>query len=143
MHQPLDCMVVKLVASAITAASDTDSSPSDPIDMSGYDSVIFATSISDSVATGVAGLKVQGGDSTDSLSDLDGASASATSAADDDLNGTTLQIGMYRPTKRYLLPVRTSATAAIAFGDLFAILIPRLCPPPTDETIADLVKVNS
>lgn len=143
MHQPLDGLVVKYLGAAVAAASDTSASPDDPIDMSGYDSVIFVSAITDSVATGVAGLKVQGGDSSDDLSDLDDASASTTSSEDDDLNGETLQIGMYRPTNRYLKPVRTSATANIAFGELYAILTPHLCPPDTDSTVAAMAKVNS
>lgn len=142
MHQPLDNLVVKFSASAIAASSATNSSPSAPIDMAGYDSVIFVTSITDSVATGVATLTIEGGDTADALTAIDGDVATVTSVADDDLNGKTLQVGIYRPTHRYLLPVRTSKAANIAFGDLTVILVPRLCPPDADASVAALTKVN-
>lgn len=142
MHQPLDNLVVKFGAAAIAAASNTNSALTAPIDMSGYDSVIFVTSITDSVAGGVATLTIEGGDTAGALTAIDGDVATVTSTADDDLNGKTLQIGLYRPTHRYLMPVRTSKTANIAFGDLTIILVPRLCPPAADATVAALTKVN-
>ena len=114
---------VREVGAPVAAAANTDSN-SDRIDMQGYEGVLFVCPLEDSVATGVATLKVEQNtaDSDSGMAALTGASAAATSASNDDLNGTLLVVDVYRPTERYVQAVRTSGTANIAFGTLTAIL---------------------
>lgn len=106
----------------VAAANNTDDN-SAILDMAGFDGVMFIAPITDSVATGVATLTVE-----QSLTNADGGMAAITGAAatktctvNDDINGTLLIVDVYKPTKRYVQGVRTSATANIAFGDMIAI----------------------
>jgi hypothetical protein len=69
---------------------------------------------------------------------LSGATATATSGANDDLNGKTLVVSVHRPRERYVQAVRTSATANIAFGEVHAILYGRRVLPAAEaSTTAD------
>lgn len=107
---------------AIAAASNTDDD-SAYVDMQGFDGVVFATPITDSVATGVAtATAIQCDTSGGTYANLSGAVATATSAQNDDLNSKLLIVDVYRPQERYLKLTRASATANIAFGDVIAIL---------------------
>ena len=74
-------VVFDVVNAAVTAASNTDDNSS-IIDMQNYDGVAFLVPITDSVATGVATLKVAGNTSNSAtgMAALVGASATATSA---------------------------------------------------------------
>lgn len=110
------------VGAPVAAASDTDQN-SDRLDMSGYDGVVFLVPITDSVDTGVAALTIEQNDddSDTGMSALTGAVATATSAANDDLNNKLLIVDVYRPTKRYIQGVITSTVANIAFGNTLAI----------------------
>ena len=110
------------VGAAVAAANSTDANSS-RLDMAGWDGVVFLTTITDSVATGVATLKVEANtaDSDSGMAAISGAVATATSAANDDLNGQLLIVDVYRPQKRYVQGVRTSATANVAFGEILAI----------------------
>ena len=55
------------------------------------------------------------------MATISGATATATSAANDDLNNTLLIVDVYKPLKRYIQGNITSATANIAFGEMIAI----------------------
>jgi hypothetical protein len=107
---------------AIAAADNTDSN-STRYDMSGYDGIVFLTTITDSVATGVATLKAEGNtiDSDTGMAAITGATATVTCAVNDDVNGKLLIVDVYKPQKRYIQGVRTSGTANIAFGEIHAI----------------------
>lgn len=107
---------------AIALANNTDSN-STIVDMAGFDGVMFVTTITDSVATGVATLTVEGNtaNSDTGMAALTGASAAKTCAVNDDINGTLLIVDVFKPVKRYIQGVRTSATANIAFGEIHAI----------------------
>jgi len=120
---PLKDIEIREVGDPVGAANNTDSN-SDRIDMAGYEGVIFITVVTDSVATGVATLKVEQNttDSDAGMAQIAGASAAGTSAANDDINNKLLLVEVYRPRERYLQAVRTSATANIAFGNVIAIL---------------------
>lgn len=123
MHNNLlDNVLISEVHAPISAASSTDAN-SDILDMSGWDGVVFVAPIEDSVATGVATLKVeQNTANQDSgMAALAGATAAVTSAQNDDVNGTLLVVDVYRPRERYVQGVLTSATANIAFGTMIAI----------------------
>ena len=113
---------VREVGAPVAAAANTDSN-SDRIDMSGFEGVMFVCPIEDSVASGVATLKVEQNtaDSDSGMAAITGATATATSAGNDDLNSTVLVVDVYRPLKRYVQGVITSATQNIAFGDMIAI----------------------
>ena len=136
---------VREVGAPVAAAANTDSN-SDRIDMSGWEGVLFICPIEDSVATGVATLKAEqnSADSDSGMAALSGASAAATCATNDDLNGTLLVVDVYRPTERYVQAVRVSATANIAFGTVTAILYgPRELPVAEHATISDAAVVAS
>lgn len=104
------------------AANNTDAN-SDRIDMQGWDGIVFIVPITDCADTGVATLKVEANtiDSDSGMVAITGASAAATSAANDDLNDTLLIVDVYRPQKRYVQGVITSSVANIAFGNTIAI----------------------
>jgi len=114
---------VREVMAPVALADDTDQN-SDRIDMSGFDGVLFVAPITDSAATGVATLTVEQNtaDSDTGMAALAGATATATCVVDDDLNNELLIVDVFRPRKRYVQGVVTSATANIAFGNMLAIL---------------------
>lgn len=107
---------------AVTAANNTDSN-SAILDMSGWDGVVFIVPLTDSVQGGVATLTVEANtaNSDSGMVAITGATATATSGGNDDLNSTVLVVDVYRPLKRYVQGVITSATQNIAFGDMIAI----------------------
>lgn len=135
MHLPLDNIEVRYVGAAVSAASNTDNNSS-RIDMADYESVSFITTITDSVSTGVATLKVEENDddSDSGMAAVTGAQAQGTSAVNDDINGKTLLVDYYKPAKRYVQAVRVSATANIAFGEVIALLVPRIRPVTQHST---------
>lgn len=114
---------IREVGAPLSASSSIDDN-SDRIDMAGYEGVIFVGAMTDSVNGGVATFTVEqnSADSDTGMSALAGAVATKTSAADDDLNGKTLKVEVYRPRERYVQLVRKSATQNIAYSSLFAIL---------------------
>jgi hypothetical protein len=146
MHPSLYGSVsIREVGAPVAAASNTDSN-SDRIDMAGWEGVMFVCALTDSVATGVAVLKVEQNtaDSDTSMAALSGASATATCTDNDDLNDKLLVVDVYRPRERYVQAVRTSATANIAFGSVIAILYGSRVKPVTDHsTVLDSAYVSS
>lgn len=106
----------------VSAASSTDDN-SAIVDMSGYESAVFMTTITDSVDTGVATLTIEQNsvNSASGMAAITGAAATVTSAENDDLNNKLLIVEVVKPQQRYLQAVRTSATANIAFGDVICI----------------------
>jgi len=123
MQNLLNNIKLYYVNAAIANANNTNDA-SDILDLSGWEGVIFLVPITDCAQTGVATLTVQQNtiNSASGMAALAGAVATATSAANDDLNGKLLVVDLYRPTERYIRSVLTSATANIAFGDTIAIL---------------------
>lgn len=113
---------IQEVLAPVAAGSSIDSN-SDRLDMTGWDGVIFIVPITDSVDTGVATLTIEQNtsDSDTGMAALSGATATATSAANDDLNDTLLIVDVFRPAERYVQGVVTSATANIAYGTMIAI----------------------
>jgi hypothetical protein len=128
-------MKIMEVGAPVAAASNTDGN-SDRIDMSGWEGVVFICPVTDSVDTGVATMKVEQNtaDSDTGMAALSGATATATSGADDDLNNKLLVVDVYKPRERYVQAVRTSATANIAFGNVIAILYNGKIAPVTADT---------
>jgi hypothetical protein len=61
MHGIKDNLEVRNVGAAIALASNTDSN-STRIDMANYESVLFVSTIADSVATGVATITIEQND---------------------------------------------------------------------------------
>lgn len=129
MHAPNLSKQIDLarVGDAIANASNTDNN-STRLDMLGYEGVVFFGALTDSAATGVAALKVEQNDADAdagmaAIKDEAGADVVATMACaiNDDINGKVLRVDIYRPRKRYVQGVRTSVTANIAFGELYAI----------------------
>src|SRR5512146_356541 len=122
MGNLLKDLQIDYVGALVTVANNTDSNSS-RLDMSGYDGVIFMTTITDSVQNGVATLSVESNtaDSDTGMAAISGASAAKTSASNDDINGMLLIVDVYKPLKRYVQGVRTSATQNIAFGEIIAI----------------------
>jgi hypothetical protein len=125
------------VGAPVSAANNTDDN-SDRIDMSGWEGVVFICPVTDCVDGGVATLKVEQNtaDSDTGMAALSGASAAATSAANDDLNNKLLIVDVYKPRERYVQAVRTSATQNIAFGSVIAILYSgKLAPVTADASV--------
>lgn len=134
---------IREVGAPVGAANNTDSN-SDIIDMTGWDGVVFICPLTDSVQAGVAHLKCEGNtaNSDSGMAALTGADATATSASSDDLNDKLLVVDVYRPLKRYIQAVRTSATQNIAFGNVIAILYRgRKAPVSDDTSILDVAAV--
>lgn len=102
------------------AASNTDANSS-ILDMLGWDGVMFLVAITDSAATGVATLNLQESAANSDSAMATKATATATSVSNDDLNSMLLIVDVYRPLLRYVQGNITSATANIAFSDMFAI----------------------
>lgn len=127
------------VEAPIALADDTDSN-TDIIDMSGWDGVVFIVPVTDSVDTGVATLKAEdnSANSDTGMTHITGATATATSVANDDLNNQLLILDVYRPVERYVQGVLTSATANIAFGNTIAILYRGRKAPVTQPTATTL-----
>lgn len=115
-HQPV------YAGDAVSAASNTDDD-GDAVDTAGYDGVAFLCAITDSVDTGVATMTAEQCDTSGgTYAALSGAIATATSAANDDLNTKYLVVDVHRPRERYVRVNRTSATANIAYSVVTAIL---------------------
>jgi len=114
--------VVAYADPLIAAASNTDNDTS-VFDMLGFKNALFITTITDCAATGVATLTVDT-NTTNAVGGtaVTGASAAATCAADDDLNGTLLAVEVENVLERYVYANRASATANIAFGECIVIL---------------------
>lgn len=139
-------LAVKYAGAAVGAGSSIDNDGS-VIDTAGYEGCLFIAPLTDSVATGVATLTIEQGAAAN-LSDaaaLEGASATATSAENDDLNNKYLIVDVYRPRERYLRGVRTSATANIAYGVMTAVLYGARKRPTSiaDSDILARTAVNS
>lgn len=136
-HTISEALETRYVNAAITAAAATDDN-SARIDMSGYESALFIVPITDSADTGVATMIVQSNtvDSDTGMTAISGAVATATSAANDDLNGTVLMVEVRNPAKRFIQATLTSATANIAFGDTVVLLKPRRLPATQGATVA-------
>ena len=125
---------IQEVNAPVSMANNTDGN-SDRLDMSGYDGVIFIVPITDCLDTGVATLTIE----TDVLNADGGMAASlavatATSAANDDLNNMLLIAELKKPLERYVQGVITSGTANIAFGPTIAIRYSASKPPITQSS---------
>ena len=81
---------------AVSAGSSIDDNSS-RFDMANYEGILFFTTITDSVQNGVATLKVEQNtsDADSGMAAISGATATATSAVNDDLNPTGLKKGDY------------------------------------------------
>ena len=144
MHGMIDNLEFRVVGDPVTAGTSIDNNSS-RIDMTDYESVTFVATITDSVATGVATLTIQENDddSDTGMAAVTGTAAAATCAANDDLNGTAL-IAEYRLAgKRWVQATRTSATANIAYGNVIAVLRPRLRPAVQGASVSDTAYVSN
>ncbi len=143
MHGLLNNVEVRYVNAPVSAANNTDDN-STIIDMDGYESVTFITSITDSVATGVAALTIESNtaNSDSGMAAVAGGAATKTCAVNDDINGTVLIAEIRKPSKRYVQAVITSTTANIAFGDTIAILKPLRVPATQGATVSDTAIVS-
>lgn len=138
MHGLLNNVEIRYVNAPVTAANNTDDNSS-IIDMDGYESVTFITSITDCVSGGVAALTIQSNtaNSDSGMAAVTGGAATATSGSNDDLNGTVLVAEIRKPSNRYVQAVITSTTQNIAFGDTIAILKPLRVPATQGATVSD------
>lgn len=135
MHSLLKDCAIDYAGAAVSAASSTDSNSS-RFDMSGWDGIMFMTTITDSTNTGTCTLKIEenSADSDTGMTAITGATCTATSAADDDLNNELLIVDCYRPQERYVQGVRVTATANGAFGQIIAIRYRGRKAPVTQST---------
>jgi hypothetical protein len=140
-------IAVEYGGAAVAASSSTDSNSS-RFDMQGYESVIAITTITDSTDTGTATLSIQenSADSDTGMTEITGATLTATSAADDDLNGKFLMVEVVKPIERYVQATRVSATANMAFGEVYVIRIKSRKKPvaaPSTQAAAPVVVAGS
>lgn len=144
MQNLLNQIKLDYVAAAVANANNTDND-SAIVDMQGFDGVLFLTTITDCAQTGVATLTIEQNtaNSGSGMAALAGAVATATSGANDDLNGKILAVDVYRPRERYLRANRVSATANIAFGECHAILYRGTKMPITQVDVTDSAIVTS
>jgi len=146
MQNLLNNVALDYVAAAVAAGSSIDND-SAIVDMQGFDGVVFLSTITDSVDTGVATMTIEQNtaNSSSGMAALAGAVATATSGANDDLNGKLLAVDVYRPRERYLRAARISATANIAYGECIAIKYKGIKQPITQATadVAASVVVTS
>lgn len=144
-HSILENVEIRVVGAPVAAALNTDNNSS-RIDMQAYESVTFIASITSSVATGVATLKIEEND-TDSDSGMAapalGAISATKTAVGTELADTALVVETYHPGKRYVQAVRTSATANIAFGHVIALLRPRQVPVTAHATVVGSARDNN
>ncbi len=132
-----------IVQNAIAAANNTSQTTSS-IDMTGFACALFLAPITDSVKTGKAELQIEGSDDDSTFKQLDIREISATSAANDDLNGKLLRVELKRPLQRYLRAKLISKTANIAFGATHALRYGSMrTPPPGSDDVLDEVVVAS
>ena len=131
----------------VVAAGSSIDDDSAIVDTQGFDGCLFITTITDSVATGVATMTIEqnSANSGTGMAALSGAIATATSGSNDDLNNQILAIDVYRPRERYLRANRASATANIAYGEVIAILYKGIKMPISQAAadVADSVAVTS
>ena len=133
----------EVVLAPVAAASNTDSDSS-AIDMTGFASALFIAGITDSVKNGKAELRVEGSDDKSTWKRLDIDEVSATSAANDDLNGKVLRAEIKKPLQKYLRANLLSTVANIAFGQTHALrYAARRTPPPGDDDVLDEVVAAS
>lgn len=123
------------VNAAVAAGSSIDDNTAIK-DMDGYDGILIMVPITDSAATGVAALTIEGNsaNSDTGMTAITGAVATATCTVNDDLNNQLLIVDVYRPQTRYVQGVLTSATANIAFGEAVAIRYKGRKMPVTQDT---------
>lgn len=126
---------IKWVKALIASANNTDSNTA-IVDTAGWDGVVFITPVTTATSGSVVTLTVEGNTtSADSgMAAITGAVATKTSPG----NGTLLVVDVYRPQKRYVQGVITSATQVATFDASIAILYRgRKSPIAEDATIAD------
>ena len=131
-------VAVDFAKALVTAASSTDSNSS-IFDMQGYEGVMFLVTITDSTDTGTCTLTIQesAANSDGAMAAISGATCTATSAANDDLNGELLVVDCYRPQERYVQGTLTTATANGAFGEMICIRYnARKAPVTQSATVA-------
>ena len=128
-HVKLSVLKAPVGAANNTAAFGTG------VDMQGFEGVMFVVPVTDSVATGIATLAAYDNstNSSGSASAISGASATKTSAADDDINDKALIVDVYKPINRYVFPKITSQTANIAFGNIIALQYEAGFKPTTQD----------
>jgi hypothetical protein len=107
---------------AVAAANNTDDN-STIFDMQGYKHVVALTTITDSTDTGTCTLSIQtnSANSDTGMTEATGATLTATSAANDDLNGLYLCVELKNVLERYVQATRVTATANGAFGEVYVI----------------------
>lgn len=129
MHSLNQNVEVRYLGAAISAANNTNAA-STVIDMQGYETVLFVTTIADSTAGGSLTLTIEAGAASDGSDAalVAGTTATRTSAVNDDLNNLTLESELFRPASRYVRARRATATQLGAYGELYAILVPYRLP---------------
>ena len=138
MNGLIDNLEIRFVGALVAAGSSIDNN-STIIDMAGFESVMFVTTITDSVSGGVAAMEIQSNtvNSDSGMTAVSGTSSTVTSGGNDDLNSTLLASELRKPANRFVQATRSSATANIAYGQVFAILKPLRLPAEQGATVSD------
>ena len=110
---------VKITVVGAASAAGVTTINSSPVDMAGYDGVVFLTTFGAIVATGVQSLKAQ----EDTVVGMGGAAdltGSGITVADDD-DGQSFWLDIRRPRERFVRCVVLRATANSTVGEIYAI----------------------
>lgn len=144
MNGLIDNLEIRFVGALVAASSSIDDN-STIIDMAGFESVMFVTTINDSSITGVAAMEIQSNtiNSDTGMTAVTGTSSTVTSGANDDLNDTLLVSELRKPTNRFVQATRSSATANIAYGEVIAILKPLRRPAEQGATVSDTAFISN
>lgn len=139
-----DNLEIRFVGALVAASSSIDDN-STRIDMAGFESVMFFTTITDSVSGGVAAMEIQSNtiDSDTGMTAVSGTSATITSGTNDDLNSTLLVSELRKPTNRFVQATRSSATQNIAYGEVYALLKPLRLPAEQGATVSDVAFISN
>ena len=115
----LNDVAIDRVLAAVAAGQAA--SAGDILDMAGYEGVMFIAMLGDVTDTSVITLQAQQNDANQAggMATLAGSATFTAGAADAD--DDMLAIDVYRPTKRYVRPLLTSATANAVKNGVIAI----------------------
>ena len=138
MRQLLNNGLVLVAAGAAAAAQTVITGTT--IDTQGYQDVTVIAHLGAITATGTATLKVAQGNAADGSDKADLAGSAV--ASNDTQSNKALAVGIHRPTKRYITPILTRATANSALVLLEVILSSPSQVPVTQTYIVVRKELN-
>jgi len=117
-----------------------------PLDMEGFEGVLFLVLITASLNTGTFTLQANGNtiSSTSGMTLFNEGTSAATAGSDGALNDNVLALDIYKPLERYIIPQVVTAVANGAIGEIIAIQYgPRTKPTVQPAAVQDLTQLIS